>query len=73
VEAGYASADDQDKTSHGLNGKRVECDEVWAFCYAKQKNVPAEKQGKLGCGDVWTIREMLDAIGLPDGTFENSN
>jgi transposase len=38
VEAGYASADYQDKTFHGLTCKRVQCDEVWAFCYAKQKN-----------------------------------
>lgn len=54
VEAGYASADYQDKTFRGLTCKRVQCDEVWAFCYAKQKNVPAEKQGHFGYGDVWT-------------------
>jgi IS1 family transposase len=54
VEAGYASADYQDKTFHGLSCRRVQCDEVWAFCYAKQKNVPAEKQGHFGYGDVWT-------------------
>ncbi len=54
VEAGYASADYQDRTFHGLACKRVQCDEVWAFCYAKQKNVPSEKQGKFGYGDVWT-------------------
>jgi hypothetical protein len=27
---------------------------VWSFCYAKQKNVPAELQGQFGFGDVWT-------------------
>jgi IS1 family transposase len=54
VEAGYASADYQDKTFHGLTCKRVQCDEVWAFCYAKEKNVPQEKKGKFGYGDVWT-------------------
>ncbi|MDR3678264.1 MAG: IS1 family transposase [Acidobacteriota bacterium] len=54
VEAGYASADYQDKTFHDLNCKRVQCDEVWAFCYAKQKNVPAKLQGKNGIGDIWT-------------------
>jgi IS1 family transposase len=32
----------------------VQCDEIWSFCYAKQKNVPADKQGKFGYGDVWT-------------------
>src|SRR6266567_2385949 len=54
VEAGYASADYQDKTFRGLTSKRVQCDEVWAFCYAKQKNVPADKKGLFGFGDVWT-------------------
>jgi len=28
--------------------------EIWAFCYAKEKNVPAEKKGQFGYGDVWT-------------------
>ncbi|MBZ5669770.1 MAG: IS1 family transposase [Acidobacteriia bacterium] len=54
VEAGYAGADYQDKTFRGLTCKRVQCDEVWAFCYAKEKNVPADKKGKFGFGDVWT-------------------
>jgi hypothetical protein len=34
--------------------KRVECDEIWAFCYAKQKNVAPAQQGVLGFGDVYT-------------------
>lgn len=54
VEAGYASADYQDKTFRGLTCKRVQCDEVWAFCYAKEKNVPKALKGKFGYGDVWT-------------------
>src|SRR5438132_5108931 len=33
--------------------RRVQCDEVWSFCYAKAKNVPEEKKGS-GAGDVWT-------------------
>ena len=37
-----------------LNCKRIQVDEIWAFCYSKQKNVPAEKQGQFGYGDVWT-------------------
>jgi hypothetical protein len=32
----------------------VQCDEIWAFCYAKDKNVPLEKRGQFGYGDVWT-------------------
>ena len=72
VEAGYASADYQDKTFHDLNCKRVQCDGVWAFCYAKQKNVPAEKQGKFGCGDVWTWTAIdADTKLIPSFTVGN--
>ncbi len=35
--------------------KTIQCDEIWSFCYAKQKNVPGNKQGKFGFGDVWTF------------------
>ncbi len=42
-----------DHVAHLLT-KRVQCDEIWAFCYAKQKNVPEEKRGQFGYGDVWT-------------------
>lgn len=35
--------------------KRLEVDEIWAFCYAKAKNVPAAKKGTFGYGDVWTF------------------
>src|SRR6267378_991891 len=34
--------------------RRVQCDEIWSFCYAKQKNVPADFKGIFGYGDVWT-------------------
>jgi len=34
--------------------KRIQVDEIWSFCYAKQKNVPPEFQGQFGYGDVWT-------------------
>ena len=72
VEAGYASADYQDKTFHDLNCKRVQCDEVWAFCYAKQKNVPSEMQGKFGVGDVWTWTAIdADTKLIPSFTVGN--
>jgi hypothetical protein len=34
----------------------VQCDEIWSFVYAKQKNVPVDMQGQFGVGDVstWT-------------------
>ena len=44
----------QDKTLRNLACKRVQCDEIWSFCYAKDKNVPHDKRGRFGFGDVWT-------------------
>ncbi len=35
--------------------KRLQVDEIWEFCYAKAKNVPADKKGIFGYGDVWTF------------------
>jgi len=54
VEAGEACADFQDRTFRNLTCRRLECDEIWSFCYAKAKNVPADKRGQFGFGDVWT-------------------
>lgn len=51
---GMACAEYQDKTLRGLKCKRIQCDECWSFCYAKDKNLPADKQGKFGFGSVWT-------------------
>jgi IS1 family transposase len=51
---GPACAEYQDKTLRNLTCKRIQCDEIWQFCYAKDKNVPADKQGKFGYGNVWT-------------------
>ncbi len=44
----------QDEKLRNLPCKRIQADEVWAFCYAKDKNLPAELQGKFGFGSVWT-------------------
>ena len=49
-----AAADHQDRTLRGLKCKRIQVDEIWQFVYAKEKNVPAEKKGQFGFGDVWT-------------------
>jgi len=51
---GNAVADYQDRTLRNLRCKRIQCDECWSFCYAKEKNVPAEKKGQFGFGDAWT-------------------
>jgi IS1 family transposase len=55
AELGAVCARYQDETLRDLTCKRLELDELWGFCYAKQKNVPAEKAGQFGYGDVWTF------------------
>jgi IS1 family transposase len=51
---GIASADYQDRTLRNLKCRKIQVDEIWQFVYAKEKNVPAEKKGHFGYGDVWT-------------------
>ncbi len=54
VELGDACISYQDKALRNLRCKRLQCDEIWSFVYAKDKNLPADKQGKFGFGSVWT-------------------
>jgi IS1 family transposase len=54
VNAGQAAAWYQDRVFRNLACKRVQVDEIWAFVYAKQKNVPIAKAAPEGAGDVWT-------------------
>jgi IS1 family transposase len=42
------------ETLRNLPCKRIQCDELWSFCYAKERNVPEEKRDEFGYGDVWT-------------------
>ena len=54
VEAGEACATYHDETVREVHASRVQCDEIWAFCYAKEKNVARAKKAPQGAGDVWT-------------------
>ncbi len=54
VDIGKACAEYQDKTLRNLPCQKVQCDEIWSFCYSKEKNVPEDKKGRFGYGDVWT-------------------
>jgi IS1 family transposase len=54
AEVAEACSQYQDKTLRNLSCKRIQCDEIWSFCYAKDKNVPHDKRGQFGFGDVWT-------------------
>jgi len=53
-DAGAVCVAFHEKTVRDVKAKRVQCDEIWSFCYAKAKNVPAAKSAPDGAGDVWT-------------------
>lgn len=57
-EIGKACAEYQDKVFRNLPCKKIQCDEIWSFCYAKDKNVPDDKKGQFGYGDVWTFTAL---------------
>jgi IS1 family transposase len=51
----------QYRVFRNLNCQRLQVDEMWAFCYAKAKNVtPAIKTKNPDAGDVW-LRVAIDA------------
>src|ERR1035441_9521614 len=54
LDVGDACAAYQDRTLRDLPCKVIECDEIWSYCYSKQKNIPEEHKGEPGYGDVWT-------------------
>ena len=54
VDIGEACKEYQDKALRDLPCKHIQCDEIWSFCYSKEKNVPEDLRGIFGYGDVWT-------------------
>jgi IS1 family transposase len=54
ADAGRAFSEYQDRALMNLSCRRVQVDEAWAFCYAKQKNLPTAKAAPEGAGDIWT-------------------
>lgn len=56
IDAGAACADYQDRIMRNLTCQRLQVDEIWAFCYAKAKNVTPEIAAKNPfAGDTWTF------------------
>jgi IS1 family transposase len=54
IDAGMACAAFHDKTVRNVASKAIQCDEIWSFSYAKNKNVKFAKAAPEGAGDVWT-------------------
>ena len=53
-ELGEAVVQYSDNVLRNIKAQRVQCDEVWCFCYAKDKNLPDEMRGQPGVGSMWT-------------------
>ena len=58
ADLGAACSEYQRQALVDLHCKRIQCDEIWSFCYSKEKNVPEHMKGKPGVGDVWTWTAM---------------
>ena len=56
VNLGSACSEYQKKNLVNLKCKTIQCDEIWSFVYAKEKNVPDNLKGKAG--DIWTWTAM---------------
>lgn len=54
VELGAACEAFHDRHVRGVRAKRIQADEVWSFCYAKDRNLPERMRGMSGVGSVWT-------------------
>ena len=53
-EVGLVCAEYHDRTVRKLPCRRVQCDEIWSFNYAKQRNVADAKAAPPGASDTWT-------------------
>jgi IS1 family transposase len=54
IDAGKACDAYHDEHVRNVKATRIQCDEIWAFCYSKQKNVATPKAAPEGAGDAWT-------------------
>lgn len=54
IDAGKACMAFHDATVRGVKSKRIQCDEIWSFTYAKHKNVATAKAAPVHAGDTWT-------------------
>jgi IS1 family transposase len=72
AEVGTACAEYQNRTIRNINAKRIQVDEIWSFCYAKQKNVTAEMLETQYAGDVWTFTAIEAQSKLVIGWYAGS-
>lgn len=53
VDVGTACSQYQHENLRNLSCKTIQCDEIWSFCYSKEKNVPENRKGEFCVGDVY--------------------
>lgn len=54
IDAGKACAEYHDEHVRDVKASVIQCDEIWSFTYAKQKNLAGAKAAPEGAGDTWT-------------------
>lgn len=54
IDAGIVCAAFHDEKVRSVPSTKIQCDEIWSFSYAKQKNVRFAKSAPESAGDVWT-------------------
>jgi len=54
IDAGTVCAEMHDELVRDVKAKRIECDEIWAFNYCKQRTVASAKSAPAQAGDIWT-------------------
>lgn len=57
-DAGKVCAAYHDANVRGVEASHVQADEIWAFCYAKERNVAGAKAAPSDAGDIWTWTAM---------------
>jgi hypothetical protein len=75
VELGAACSDYMDKNLRNLKSERIQCDEIWSFVAAKERNVTPAMRDKnpalaiAGPGSAWTLIPSWFAPGRLDGAI----
>ena len=59
-EVGSACAEYHDQFVRDVHAQLIQCDEIWSFCYAKEKNVETAKSPPEGAGNIWTWTAIED-------------
>jgi IS1 family transposase len=54
VDAGAVAAEMHDELVQNVTAKRVQCDEIWAFNYCKERTVATANAAPEDAGDIWT-------------------